>query len=544
MNWSLIISILISCLQGGHSAFDEDCPTLADGDSLSQTQLLDRLTHGCRYDRLERPITYTETGTRLPVDVYMRAYIYFMQNLEAHDLQFKIYALLQLRYLDPRLNFRNVSPKRRQPILGEQQLRDSLWMPHIFLANERDSSILGTTEKDILTSISPDGTVIVSNRIKATLYCWLNLKKFPFDEQDCSTVLESWMYNTSELVLHWEQKRPITYDPALHLTEFLLQRSWSNETVINADLSDLRHGAFAGNYSSLSFTVHLTRVVGFYLMDYFFPSMLIVAISWVSFWLQADQAPPRITLGTSTMLTFITLASAQGKTLPKVSYIKVSEVWFLGCTIFIFGSMVEFAFVNTIWRRKQNVPVKKLNSKHILKSTLSPHLLRRRSHARSRSFSGMARQPDTSSLAGAGFNNYLTVNLPITTITEGQVLGQMREGFKSEKRKTSGQAMSASGQKLDISFVESAFAGPPLGGGLAPGQSAAAVSETANSQMYNNNRSEGVGMGAGAEEMDFTGWTTLTSQEIAMWIDSRARLVFPVAFLVFNMFFWTFVYCI
>lgn len=177
------------------------------------------------------------------------------------------------------------------------------------------SFTLGTSEKDILTSISPDGTVIVSTRIKATLYCWLNLKKFPFDEQHCSTVLESWMYNTSELVLHWEQKRPITYDPALHLTEFQLKRSWCNETVINADLSDLRHGAFAGNYSSLSFTVHLTRVVGFYLMDYFLPSMLIVAISWVSFWLQADQAPPRITLGCSTMLTFITLASAQGRQL-------------------------------------------------------------------------------------------------------------------------------------------------------------------------------------------------------------------------------------
>lgn len=50
---------------------------------------------------------------------------------------------------------------------------------------------------------------------------------------------------------------------------------------------------------------------------------MIVSISWVSFWLQADASPPRIMLGTSTMLTFITLASAQGKTLPKVSYIKV-----------------------------------------------------------------------------------------------------------------------------------------------------------------------------------------------------------------------------
>lgn len=143
---NLIISILLNCLRcsQGDVAHDvDDCPTLANGDSLSQTQLLDRLTHGCRYDRLERPLTYTETGDRQPVDVYMRAYIYFMQNLEAHDLQFKIYALLQMRYLDPRLNFRTVSPKRLQPILGEQQLRDSLWMPHIFLANERDSSILG-----------------------------------------------------------------------------------------------------------------------------------------------------------------------------------------------------------------------------------------------------------------------------------------------------------------------------------------------------------------------------------------------------------------
>ncbi|XP_023035345.1 pH-sensitive chloride channel 2 [Drosophila willistoni] len=557
MNWSLIISILLNCLRPGLSiVLNDDCPTLSDADSLSQTQLINRLTHGCRYDRLERPITYSVTGQRLPVDVYMRAYIYFMQNLEAHDLQFKIYALLQMRYLDPRLAFRNVSPKRRQPIMGEQQLRDSIWMPHIFLANERDSNTLGLTEKDILTSISPDGTVIVSNRIKATLYCWLNLKKFPFDEQHCSTVLESWMYNTSELVLHWEQKRPITYDPDLHLTEFVLQSSWFNETVINADLSDLRHGAFAGNYSSLSFTVHLTRVVGFYLMDYFLPSMLIVGISWVSFWLQADQAPPRITLGISTLLTFITLASAQGKTLPKVSYIKVSEVWFLGCTLFIFGSMVEFAFVNTIWRRKQNVPLKKLNSKHILKSTISPHLLRRRSqnHARSRSFSGsVPRQSDAMSLtsANAPFNNYLTVNLPITTITEGQVLSHQTTRQKNISFQTS------SSRRLEVAFIESALddntaASTAKTTTTTPASAPSTIEATPQSHpptigscsSINNNININNNNPDNNLEMDYNGWTTLTSQEIAIWIDSRARVVFPVAFLIFNMFFWTFVYFI
>lgn len=79
--------------------------------------------------------------------------------------------------------------------MGEQQLRDALWVPHIFLANERSSSILGTAEKDVLTSISPDGTVIISTRIQATLHCWMNLQKFPFDEQTCATVYESCKYN-------------------------------------------------------------------------------------------------------------------------------------------------------------------------------------------------------------------------------------------------------------------------------------------------------------------------------------------------------------
>lgn len=176
-----------------------------------------------------------------------------------------------MRFVDPRLVFKEVSPKRKESIMGESQLRDSLWTPHIFLANERSSSILGTSEKDVLTSVSPDGTVILSTRIQATLHCWMNLQKFPFDEQKCRTIFESCklkliinvypydfsysiqllsgMYNTSELELHWEPKSPITLAPELHLTEYVLLDHWTNETVINADLSDLRHGAFGNIFS-------------------------------------------------------------------------------------------------------------------------------------------------------------------------------------------------------------------------------------------------------------------------------------------------------
>lgn len=38
------------------------------------------------------------------------------------------------------------------------------------------------------------------------------------------------------------------------------------------------------------------------------------------------------------------------------------------------------------------------------------------------------------------------------------------------------------------------------------------------------------------------GWTTMTPQEISYWIDRRSRVVFPCAFLCFNIFYWTFAY--
>lgn len=224
----------------------------------------------------------------------------------------------------------------------------------------RDSGILGTNEKDVLTSISPDGTIIISKRIHATLFCKMDLRKFPFDKQQCKTVIESWMYNRSEIVLHWEVHSPMKMGPNQHLTEYELMRVSTNETMVNADLNNFRHGDISGNYSSLSFTIVLHRQIGYYLMDYFMPSIMIVAISWVTFWLQADQTAPRVMLGCTTMLTFITLSTNQDKALPKVSYEKASDIWFIACIGFIFMSMVEFAFVNIIWRRRKNVALKKV----------------------------------------------------------------------------------------------------------------------------------------------------------------------------------------
>ena len=49
----------------------------------------------------------------------------------------------------------------------------------------------------------------------------------------------------------------------------------------------------------------------------------------------------------------------------------------MGCTFFIFGSLVEFAFVNTIWRRTKHIELKKVNARNILKHTLTANDVRK-----------------------------------------------------------------------------------------------------------------------------------------------------------------------
>ncbi|XP_022215470.2 pH-sensitive chloride channel 2 [Drosophila obscura] len=498
--WStLVFSSIIILFQASIGASvdeQEDCPSLANASYMQHSQLIQTLTHVCRYDRLERPIEYDTDGKRLPIVVKTRIYVYFLQNLNSDLLQFKMHALLQLRFQDKRLAYQTF---QRGDILGQKHLSERLWLPHIFFANERESSILGTDEKDVLTSLSPEGNVIISTRMQASLYCFMNFKKFPFDQQLCSTVIESWMYNTSDLVLEWEERSPISFDPEMRLTEYNMDNYWHNTTIVHSDEINLRHGSFLGDYSSLSFTVNLRREIGFYLLDYYLPSMMIVAISWVSFWLQADASPPRIMLGTSTMLSFITLSSSQSKNLPKVSYIKVSEVWFLGCTFFIFGSLVEFAFVNTIWRRKENIELKKVNSKYIIKSTLTPRPSRRQiggslsNDSRARSCSSLDNiVSSTESVRNGngnvnhGYNNYLTVhpNLPIIKTECADNVSISSERMSNE-------------HIIDIDTEKKET--PPT-------------------------------------------FTTMTPQEIAMWIDRRSRFLFPVMFLAFNALYWTFVY--
>ena len=107
-----------------------------------------------------------------------------------------------------------------------------------------------------------------------------------------------------------------------------------------------------GAFPCLEIKFYLKREIGFFLIQVYIPSILIVILSWVAFWINVDAIPARVSLGLLTVLTMTTQSSGARSSLPRVSYIKAIDVWMSTCLVFVFASLLEFAVVNVISRKE------------------------------------------------------------------------------------------------------------------------------------------------------------------------------------------------
>ncbi len=104
------------------------------------------------------------------------------------------------------------------------------------------------------------------------------------------------------------------------------------------------------------------RSLGYYIIQIYVPSTLIVVLSWVSFWLSREAVPARVALGITTVLTMTTLISSTNAALPKISYLKSIDVYLVTCFVTVFASLLEYAAVSYIGNRQKRRMRERLNT--------------------------------------------------------------------------------------------------------------------------------------------------------------------------------------
>uniref|UniRef100_A0A3Q3KVL9 Glycine receptor, alpha 3 n=1 Tax=Mastacembelus armatus TaxID=205130 RepID=A0A3Q3KVL9_9TELE len=246
----------------------------------------------------------------------------------------------------------------------DPSMLDSIWKPDLFFANEKGAHFHDVTTENKLLRIFKNGNVLYSIRLTLTLSCPMDLKNFPMDVQTCIMQLESFGYTMNDLIFEWQANGSVQVAEGLTLPQFILK-----------DESDLRYCTKhynTGKFTCIEVRFHLERQMGYYLIQMYIPSLLIVILSWVSFWINMDAAPARVALGITTVLTMTTQSSGSRTSLPKVSYVKAIDIWMAVCLLFVFSALLEYAAVNFVSRQHKELLRFKRHHKNRSKVYLSP----------------------------------------------------------------------------------------------------------------------------------------------------------------------------
>ena len=93
----------------------------------------------------------------------------------------------------------------------------------------------------------------------------------------------------------------------------------------------------------------------YYIFQMYIPCVCIVALSWVSFWIDPEAIPARVGLSITTVLTISYMLGSVNSNLPRVSYLKAIDYFLLMSFGFIFFTLVEYVFVLRYSRRMKYV---------------------------------------------------------------------------------------------------------------------------------------------------------------------------------------------
>ncbi|KAK2904644.1 hypothetical protein Q8A67_006443 [Cirrhinus molitorella] len=306
--------------------------------TLSPSDFLDKLmgrTSG--YDARIRP-----NFKGPPVNVTCNIFINSFGSVTETTMDYRVNIFLRQKWNDPRLAY---SEYPDSSLDLDPSMLDSIWKPDLFFANEKGANFHDVTTDNKLLRIFKDGTVLYSIRLTLILSCPMDLKNFPMDVQTCTMQLESFGYTMNDLIFEWLDKGPVQVADGLTLPQFIIRDE--------KELGYCTKHYNTGKFTCIEVKFLLERQMGYYLIQMYIPSLLIVILSWVSFWINMDAAPARVALGITTVLTMTTQSSGSRASLPKVSYVKAIDVWMAVCLLFVFAALLEYAGVNFVSRQQK-----------------------------------------------------------------------------------------------------------------------------------------------------------------------------------------------
>ncbi|XP_041131228.1 gamma-aminobutyric acid receptor subunit beta-1-like [Polyodon spathula] len=272
-----------------------------------------------------------------PLDVGMSIDIASIDMVSEVNMDYTLTMYFQQSWRDKRLSYSGIPLN----LTLDNRVADQLWVPDTYFLNDKKSFVHGVTVKNRMIRLHPDGTVLYGLRITTTAACMMDLRRYPLDEQNCTLEIESYGYTTDDIEFYWKGgETAVTGVANIELPQF---------SIMDYKMLSTKVKFTTGSYPRLSLSFQLKRNIGYFILQTYMPSTLITILSWVSFWINYDASAARVALGITTVLTMTTINTHLRETLPKIPYVKAIDIYLMGCFVFVFLALLEYAFVNYIF---------------------------------------------------------------------------------------------------------------------------------------------------------------------------------------------------
>lgn len=263
--------------------------------------------------------------------------LFFLDVTEIHSAKqsFTANVFVEARWRDERLAHPGPSIVRKD--------LEAVWNPRLQIVNRRNL----TSTFPNLVEVSPGGDVVYRQRFWGDFSQPLDLRDFPMDRQVYEVEIVAAGYTPEEVELVPEKLATYGLEKEISLPDWSVEE-WKAEAVSFPSVRDEQQVV-----RLLQFSFAARRKTGYYVYKIILPLILIVAMSWVVFWIDPSEGGIQIGVSMSAMLTLIAYRFAIGADVPKVSYVTRMDLFILGGTVLIFATLLEVIVTSTLARRER-----------------------------------------------------------------------------------------------------------------------------------------------------------------------------------------------
>ncbi|XP_077596972.1 5-hydroxytryptamine receptor 3A [Stigmatopora nigra] len=282
------------------------------------------------YKKGVRPVKDWRTSTLVAIDLM----VYSILNVDEKNQVLTTYVWYRQSWTDEFLVW---NPKDFDQVKQVSLPTANVWVPDI-LINEFVG--VGKSPDIPYVYVTHEGLVRNYKPIQVVTACTLNIYNFPFDVQKCSLTFQSWLHTIDDInITLMRSPEELSEDKSVFMNqgEWELLHVLSNYKIFSVDNDDY--------YAEMKFHVVIRRRPLFYTVNLLLPSIFLMVMDIVGFFLPPDSGE-RVSFKITLLLGYSVFLIIVSDTLPATAIgTPLIGVYFVVCMALLVISLTETVLI-------------------------------------------------------------------------------------------------------------------------------------------------------------------------------------------------------